>query len=230
MRSCNLRWRWHWWTRGRLARPNPFGVEVSQRNVAEEPADIVTPARRPRWRLFSAWTALAVAVLGISMAIAFNSVGSSARKSSFVVLGQVKPDAYPANLAPVAWILNGQACYGSADPSNFTNTETHLCDNLPTGWDGSQNIIWSKPHFFAAPHLLAQRAILGIGFVTGSIDSVKVTLVSGVVISAKTVPVSSSSRAYAVWLPMSSNSIGWNDITGVAGYGVSGAELATLGK
>ena len=100
----------------------------------------------------------------------------------------------------------------------------------PPAGSGSP-VLWSKPHFLSEPHPTDGKTILAVGFVTGGVSSVEVTMTSGDVVSSKVVTLSGggSTGAYALWLPMTAqHSISWTDIAAVTGRDSAGHAVARL--
>ncbi|WP_194907364.1 hypothetical protein [Catenulispora rubra] len=181
--------------------------------------------RRRRWWIVAA---AVLAVVGVATVVGVVTHRSSGRAVS--VLAPARGDATPSDIAAVGWVDSGQACYGSAVPADFTRTEKHHCVAVPSTGNGSP-VLWSKPHFLSEPHPMDGKTILAVGFVTGGVTSVEVTMASGDVVSSKVVTLSGggSTGAYALWLPMTAqHSISWTDIAAVTGRNSSGHAVARL--
>lgn len=180
---------------------------------------------RRRWWIVAA---AVLAIVGVATAVAVVTHRDSGHSVS--VLAPARGDAMPSDTAAVGWIESGRACYGSAVPADFTRTERHHCVAVPPGGNRAPQL-WSKPHFLSEPHPTDGKSILAVGFVTGGVSSVDVTMASGDVVSSKVVTLSggSSTGAYALWLPMTAqHGISWTDIAAVTGRDSTGRAVARL--
>ncbi|MEY9860355.1 hypothetical protein ABH935_005992 [Catenulispora sp. GAS73] len=181
--------------------------------------------RRRRWWIVAA---VVLAIVGVATAVGVVTHRSSERSVS--VLAPARGDATPSDIAAVGWVEGGQACYGSAVPADFARTERHHCVAAPPASNGAP-LLWSKPHFLSEPHPTDGKTILAVGFVTGGVSSVEVTMASGDVVSSKVVTLGGggSTGAYALWLPMTAqHGISWTDIAAVTGRDSAGRAVARL--
>ncbi|MEZ0115318.1 hypothetical protein ABH920_009353 [Catenulispora sp. EB89] len=181
--------------------------------------------RRRRWWIVAA---VVLAIVGVATAVGVVTHRGSGRSVS--VLAPARGDAMPSDTAAVGWVEGGQACYGSAVPADFARTERHHCVAEPPAGNGSPSL-WSKPHFLSEPHPADGKSILAVGFVTGGVSSVEVTMASGDVVTSQVVTLrgGGSTGAYALWLPMTAqHGISWTDIAAVTGRDSAGNAVARL--
>jgi hypothetical protein len=190
-------------------------------------------ADRSQWRTGRLLATAVVAIVGIAVSFGVvRAIHSGNDSTAQTVLAPPRMGDIPSNRSAVSWSSAGKACYGSADLKSFKQTDRHLCIDMPTN-SGANELpaLWSKPHFLGDPHPVDGKSILAVGFVTGAIKSVDVTMSSGATVTANVVSLqgAKSVGAYAIWLPMRSQTIGWADIVSVVGRDSSGNAVARLG-